>query len=430
MSYGERLAAYGHEPIQTKSKPSIDTRPSVNILTVPLEYEKDARLNKLIVRRIEGKLPGFALSLNSGTHGREDTSIEVNWRISERAEHTLERGTVTSLLVASPRGALKDGTRTIVYDHGGEAIDPNRVVPVNLDDAISELTPAQLHGKTYRDIHRAAIEDNRGNEQNLKVKPPYPGLVIDFHTEDETDSNREDVVPYVRIDPTDDDEMLGFTIYCAEVMGLPWVIDYAEDEYQKEGLYGSLTGALVHHKEKDKRIPGITIELGPEGRVDVQFLRYGIAAVENLMIHFEMIKSAEYEGDWYHHPQRQLQELEDIFLDRRGPLRLKDTIWVDTRGEHIDSYDKLHLDVKPGDYVLSFKSGGAPIGCLKPLDALSEEDYIPVYSDVDGFVLSSGGREIYRPEKGGLAYLAAVEVDDPRINRIYQEQLKKLWKLN
>lgn len=149
------------------------------------------------------------------------------------------------------------------------------------------------------------------------------------------------------------------------------------------------------------------------------------------MVHFGMIDSSDknYAGDWYHHPDRQLKEFEDIFQHRRGPLRLKDAHWVDGNGVHVESHRRLHLTINPGDDVISRANGGGPIGHLQPLDYLYPKDNIPVYSDVDGFVLSSGGKEIFRSEKGGLAFLAAEEDGDTRINRIYQEQLHRLWKL-
>lgn len=337
---------------------------------------------------------------------------------------------VNALFVANPRVALREGFRGMIYPGSTRRSDLNRNMSVDDDLTLHDLTPVQQHAKAVFDVHRAAIDDN-AESFSTNENVPYPGLIIDFHTEDETDSNREDVPPYVRIDPTEDDELLGFMIYCAEVMGLPWVMDYQTEEYKRERLNGSLSGALVNHKNQKKRYPSLTIELGPQGRVDDYFTKFGVAAIRNLMVHFGMLDSSDpnYIGDWYHHPDRQLKEFEDIFQDRKGPLRLKDAHWVDANGVHFESHHRLHLSINPGDYVVSQANGGKSIGYLQPLDYLYPEDNIAVFSDVNGFVLSSGGKEIFRPEKGGLAFLAAVEEDDPRINRIYQEQLHKLWKL-
>lgn len=436
MGYIERLEKGRLNPTETKFREGRNNAPTVRIIEVPLPFEKDPRLNKLIVRRIEGSEDGFSISLNAGGHGDEITSVDTVFEISSKVSKDLTYGSITSLSVSVPRAVLRDSTREVIFERGKAGQDINR--SFTIADPEREKGhprhPAKRLSRMIRDIHRATFAANIGRIKNMENPPPYPAVLLDLHTEDGTNYNREDVIPYARVDNVTDDNLLGFMIYCAEVMGLPWVMEYPPEDYDKEGLGGSLTSVLTNEKKKSRRIPAVVLELGVGGRVDDHYKAFGVKAVENLIAHFKMRQSdhdLNYFGNWWQNPRRQLTEFEKIFPMHKGPFQLRDAYWLDKNDTPITlSFDKIELAVKPGDYVKTRANGGSPIGHIIPLDSLDESEYQPIYSNLNGYVLSTVGTHLYGVKDGGFAYLAACEIEDPedreRIKEIYSEQKRKL----
>lgn len=371
-------------------------------------------LYTLTVHEIEAQNPGFLLGVNSGTHGSEDTSVIAALEICKIARDELSAGTVVGLPIANLGGVLITGDRGIIYkDPNDERKDLNRVMKEALGATPGERRRIIKHAKAIIDIFSAAYEISKQKIGEKKIPFPFTGLVIDLHTEDEN-ANSDDVLPYARLDPTANDELLGFMIYCAEVSGIPWVMEYDEESYKKEGLEESLTAALV----QQLGIPAITIELGPIGRTDPRFVNYGKALAHKIMCHFKML-ATNVEGISPSDPAASLREIKKMGVGQ--PLRLRDAYRTDPQGKLLHTSGICHLQVKPGDFV----EEGQLVGYLENEFSLRGDGRTPICAPFTGWVLSTSGSTVFRGEHD-LAYTAAVPELDPRIVRLHQEQLTLL----
>lgn len=411
MGYPEAIRDLGYKPHQNEHfEGTWDT--TVSSLEIPLRRGHLPYLDSLIVHRIESPRKNLAVCINSGTHGGEDTSVRAAREVTKMAVNELAAGSVTSITIANPRAVLMTGERRVVYDYN-QPIDLNRSFG---DDTADEKV--KDHTTTIIDIFRTAFALNKETKFSHDGKSlEYPGILLDFHTEDDN-TNSGDVLPYIRIDPTTNDKLLGFMIYCAECFGIPWVIEYQDKEYEKEKLDGSLTAYMVQKLE----IPALTIELGPAGRVDPKFVQLALDMTHNFFKHFKMRErdQADFDGIWAEDRDSLSGQVKQIG-DGEIPLQLAEASGVDANGKSINSFDTVNLKIKPGDFVRK----GQVIGFIDRITTLREEQ-IPVYAPYDSWVLSTVGSTVIRHDVDGFLYQSAIPVTDERIIRIYKEQKKKL----
>lgn len=411
MGYIEAIRDLGYKPNQNEIiEGTWDT--IVTSVEIPLKLGHTPYLDWLVVHRIVSSRQNLAVGINSGTHGGEDTSVKAARMVTIMAVDELAAGSVTSLTIASPRAVLMTGDRGVVYDWR-EPVDLNR----NFGNESADKK-VQDHTTTIIDIFRTAFELNSEALVSHEGKGlEYPFILLDLHTEDDN-TNSNDVLPYIRIDPTTNDKLLGFMIYCAECFGIPWVMEYQEEEYEKEKLDGSLTAYMVRELE----IPALTIELGPAGRVDPKFVQLALDMTNNFFKHFKMRArdQADFYGIWPEERNTLLGQVKQIG-DGKVPLQMTATSGVDTTGKPINTYDTVNLTIKPGD----FATKGQIIGYIDHIRRLGEEQ-TPVYAPYDSWVLSTVGSTVMRHDIDGFLYQSAIPVSDERITRIYQEQKKKL----
>lgn len=362
----------------------------------------------IVLHEIKGR-PGFLVGINAGTHGKEETSVVAALEISRDAAHELVSGTVTSIPVANPDG-LMIGTRGVPYVEPGEESDINR----NFGKKPNMLI--EQHANAIIQAYMSAYEENQQRlVQTYGDNYSGPtGIIFDLHTESGGGgSNSEDVMPYIRLDNTNDDNLLAFVMSISTATGIPWVLDYPAEEYEEIGLDHSLSGTLMKNG-----IPSMTIELGPEGRTDSRFVNIGKGIAHRIFKQFKMRARDQKEdenidGDWGQDPSNFVNDIPKINSDA-GPLQIADAYCVDKDGNKLDILGFLDIVVKPGD----FANKGDLIGFLNNPLKLTDNK-IPVYAPFDSWVLSVAGSPNVRYQPGYLAYQAAVQVTDERILKIY-----------
>lgn len=227
----------------------------------------------------------------------------------------------------------------------------------------------------------------------------------------------EDVFVYARIDDTNSDAMQGFLIYCAEALGIPWVMDYKKDEFENE----QLTNSFSHYMVNQKDIPTLTVELELGGRADPKFIALGEAIIHKAMGQFQMRRRDLKKKDesFGEDPSILLKSIKKIG-DGITPLRLADAYAVNSERINITDPGILELSVKPGNFI----HRGDLIGFLVNPYSL-QNNRKPVFSSLEGWVLSSSGKYILRKGKG-FAFLGAVYDGDQRLRDIYEEQKARL----
>ncbi len=363
-----------------------------------------------------GSEPEFLIGLNAGTHGDEETSIVAVQNIVRGASFGLVAGKLVAIPYANP-GAIERRSRLVDYTPSGEA-------DLNRSFTLKPASKIEQHAFAILDYFRKHYESQQASKkqrgEDVSSQWPFGGLIIDLHTEDiiSGSSPESNVLPYLRIDPSENDDLLGFTMYCAIVAGIPWVMEYATESYKEEGLDRSLTAVLG----QQLNIPAITFEAGPGGAVFPRFVTMADQVMQRLFEHFKMRiqDQPDVEGTWSEDPDL-IGKLPQIG-DGNFPLKLDDAYACDQDGKPIESQGRLILDqIKPGDFVRK----GQPIGRIED-SVVPWKESIVVFAPFDGWVLSESPVQI-RHQKGTLAYMAAVPItDDERLIRIYRKQKELL----
>lgn len=371
---------------------------------------------QLIFHLVRGKKDGLMLGINAGTHGDEATSIMLAYQVFLLAAENLKAGTLLALPQANPE-AVEMKKRGAPYMDPSDETDLNRAF--NFDEVTTPLTRIQRHAQTIAGRFCSAFmaTDPDIGLRQLKHPNPFPGLVVDFHTEDLNTAG--DVVPYVRIDPTLDDEVLGFMIYCSEILGIPWAME--SEHYFSDGLDKSLTGYLVKQS-----IPSLTIELGPGGSIDNKYVIAARVMMEKLMAHFGMIELSDNQSG-KDVPSQFPGEIASVIrsIKQNGPLQLVDGYCKDINGQDSMARGSLRLEIKPGQLV----NKGDVVGHIVNYAKWPTVE-TPIYAEHDRcYILSVPGSEVLEYKPGDLAYQAAVPLTDERIKRIHKQQ-KNIVKLN
>lgn len=374
-------------------------------------FVSEFEIHWTVCHEVMGGKPGFFIGITAGTHGDEETSIEIAHTIAGNASLELVEGALVAIPWANP-GAVMRRSRLTPHVVFGEA-DLNRAFTT-----VPDGSSIQQHAYSILRYFQRHYRENGARSQEAGIIPkwPFTGLTVDVHTEDTITGTtpESDVLPYIRIDPVDNDELLGFMIRCAMVAGVPWVMEYTPEGYKEEGLDRSLTAVLA----QKVGIPAITFEAGPGGGVFPRFVEITQNVFANLFRYFHMrLRDQEnVEGVWAEGPNP-LSSLPRV--SHQGyPLRLADAYACDAKGNTIETPGRLYLDrIKPGQFVKQ----GQQIGRLEHSYSLREPP-LPVYAPFDGAVLSVTPVQ-FRHGKGTLAYMAAVPItDDERLIKIYREQ--------
>jgi len=351
--------------------------------------------------------PGFFLGVNSGTHGGEDSSVYTALEIFEMLKNNQDRGRSVIIPIANP-DSIVTGQRFIRYQSPGDVNDLNRAFKKE-----NPVTPIEKHADTILRIFEKSFQENLNYDPGLNHHG-YPGLVLDLHTEI-FNSGSNEILPYTRIDDTSDDKLLFFEMLCAEVLGVPWVMEYKSEEYKQYGLDTSLSGVLGQ-----LGVPALTIELGPLGRISPSFVNIGKAMTYNILKRFKMIKKNGVVDESVQEGLKTLKEIKEkaICQASKQPLRLADANCFDKNGQKVSlgMLDILELTVNPGDAV----KAGQIIGNIRsPLVLDGSKTH--VYAPFDSCVLSTEGAVTWRVKNNQPVYQAAVAETDSRIIGIYNQ---------
>ena len=199
--------------------------------------------------------PGAHLYIGVTIHGDEITGQASLWRVGAWLEQSILTGTVTAVPVQNPEG-FNDAVRGIP----GRTIDPNRAYP------------GDPHGETMERITARLTEAACAAD-----------AAIDVHTAGWA-------MPYVLLDPIDDDVLAGKTRALARATGITLVDEFASEDYEKEGLAASLPPAMLAAGK-----PAFTLELGGHGHIEWTQVEAGAVALRNVIRHLAIVRD-ESEG--------------------------------------------------------------------------------------------------------------------------------------
>ncbi len=217
-----------------------------------------------------GALPGPVLCLTAGVHGDEINGVEIVRRLSHSVDPTRLSGTVIGVPIVNVFG----------YSRG------TRYLPDRRD--LNRHFPGSRKGSIASRIANAYFQD----------VVSHCDMLVDFHTGSFDRSN----LPQVRADLTNPD-VLEFT----RGFGATVVL-------HSPGERGMLRVAAIA-----VGIPAVTFEAGAPARLEPSEIAEAVAAIERLMLHFEMVKAPETEGALLIPAPEVLQALEPapMFLDSR-----------------------------------------------------------------------------------------------------------------
>jgi predicted deacylase len=344
---------------------------TIEVIAWPIEGPSGKK-KELVGYEVTGRTPGILVVCVGGIHGNEDTGKEAVRAIGDTAIWQLIKGRFLGIPEANP-GATERGMP-----------DLNR----------SFEFPGNAPATDIHENARVIIEVTTGAHAANKRC-----LIVDFHAENGT------MIPYIRLDPTEDDDVLGFMMYCAEMLGIPWVMEKEGDE-----LDASLSTYLV----KKCNIPALTVECGPEGVANEEYVNAMRAIMRHLMWHLGMVTEKGIPKEqWFSDPSM-LPAIERIKAE--GPLQLVDGSYCDKNGKLLEVEGRLEFDIKPGQ-VLEL---GDRIGYIVDQD----EQQIPMYAKEHCIVLSVSDSNSTYTTRGEM-FQVAVEVTDERICSLARGAKKK-----
>ncbi|OHB21451.1 MAG: hypothetical protein A2939_01020 [Parcubacteria group bacterium RIFCSPLOWO2_01_FULL_48_18] len=289
---------------------------------------------------------GPRVFLVGGIHGDEVVGLEVIHRVFDNVD--LKKGTVYAMPIVNMLG-FELVQREVPYDRK----DLNRVFP---GDASGELSERIAHG-IFQFIKKAE-----------------PDIVLDIH------NDAFNSIPFILIDWVlrSDHSFEKRLEEHADVFGLTHCYDNSREEYLKDDMHHSLTGALVN----EARIAALTVELGGGREFNESMVRAGTSGIKNILHRLGMIADDRYEP-WVS-PTKIAAPY--TFMDK--PIYTKQKSGV------------ISHRVKPGEFV----KGGQLIGVVKDIFGRKREE---VLSPDDGYILSLGYSVISYP--GSLLAILAVK---------------------
>lgn len=387
--------------------------PLVTMLTQEVHIpDVDGEVKATVVgHEVHSNNPGVRFMVISGEHGDEKGAIETVVQLTKEVPHILKSGIFVAIPEAHPEAINNDTRNSPVALFQPEG-DLNRNYtwdnPVNFIQKRAQTILRYLKGH-YHDAKR----QNAGKKLHLK----YPAIVISAHTEDPITAeidNDFNVVSYIRIDHTNDDELLGYLIKTAIVSGLPWVMEAPPGEYS-ENLDMASSAVLVR-----ENIPSLVMEIGAGGGVDERDVKIGVEAFKNIMAHFEMIEKP---------PESNFLSLLPKIGDGKKALYISEAKVYTQTGENppnLNPKGRLRLtNMKAGELVKKGQEIGTIENPDRPFEAPEK-----VFAASDGYVLALAPQAFhFGHDENNIAYYSAVELDGPigdRINRIYKEQRQLL----
>ena len=194
--------------------------------------------------------PGAHLYIGVTIHGDEITGQASLWRVGAWLEQSVLTGTVTAVPVQNP-----EGFNYSVRGIPGRTVDPNRAYPGDAQGETMERITARL-------TEAACAADG----------------AIDVHTAGWA-------MPYVLLDPLDDEVLAGKTRALARATGITLVDEFASEDYEKEGLAASLPPAVLAAGK-----PAFTLELGGSGHIEWSHVEAGAVALRNAVRHLGIVQ--------------------------------------------------------------------------------------------------------------------------------------------
>lgn len=217
-----------------------------------------------------GALAGPVLCLTAGIHGDEINGVEIVRRLAHAVDPTRLSGTVIGVPIVNVFGYSR-GTRYLP-----DRRDLNRHFPGSRKGSIA----SRIANAYFQDI------------------VSHCDMLVDFHTGSFERSN----LPQVRADLTN-----------------PGVLEFTRGFGATVVLHSPGERGMLRVAATAVGIPAVTFEAGAPARLEPTEIAEAVAAIERLMLHFEMREPTDAEGSELTEVPAMLQALEPapMFLDSR-----------------------------------------------------------------------------------------------------------------